>query len=254
MDYIKINQEILDEWREKFIKEFGSENEWKFAPDGIMNKGEYTKPDENGVFWRKRSQEGTKENDLWSKAPLRVLFLTKDENLFNFDIEAWDVREETFYAKHIGREQNVISGSFFYQNEACLLYGLLHTDLQNGLCDYDGFSWKEALDYSDEQIFARINCKKEGGKGSIKDKDLQTSIDKDFDLLKKQIIALDADIFVCCGSQNDNNIILNTLYDIYKDEFKYVDYGTGKGTAAHYNEKRNKLAIDAYHLAYQQKE
>lgn len=250
MDYIKINQEILDEWREKFIKEFGSENEWKFAPDGIMNKGEYTKPDENGVFWRKRSQEGTKENDLWSKAPLRVLFLTKDENLFNFDIEAWDVREETFYAKHIGREQNVISGSFFYQNEACLLYGLLHTDLQNGLCEYDGFSWKEALDYSDEQIFARINCKKEGGKGSIKDKDLQTSIDKDFDLLKKQIIALDADIFVCCGSQNDNNIILNTLYDIYKDEFKYVDYGTGKGTAAHYNEKRNKLAIDAYHLAY----
>ena len=63
MDYIKINQEILDEWREKFIKEFGSENEWKFAPDGIMNQGEYTKPDENGVFWRKRSQEGTKEND-----------------------------------------------------------------------------------------------------------------------------------------------------------------------------------------------
>jgi hypothetical protein len=256
MDYTEKNQTILDEWRAKFIEDKKAEEEYAdctpeeistlFAEDGIMNKGDYTQPDANGVFWRERSPEGIKENDLWSKTPLRVLFLTKDENA---EI-AWDVRGETFYAKHIKREQNVISGSFFYQNEACLLYGLLKSNFENSYQEFDGFTWEDALKLSEEQIFARVNLKKEIGGGKLENKDLQDAINKYFDYIKRQIVLLDADIFICCGSQSDNNIILNTLYDIYKDEFKYVDYGTGKGTAAHYNEKRNKLAIDAYHLAY----
>ena len=45
-------------------------------------------------------------------------------------------------------------------------------------------------------------------------------------------------------------MIFNDLYKIYPDEFKYIDFGFGKGTGLHYNENRNKLAIDAYHLAY----
>ena len=72
---------------------------------------------------------------------------------------------------------------------------------------------------------------------------LKESIDKYFDYLKEQILKIDADILVCCGSQNDNNIILNTVYDIYKDEFGYVN--CGKSSGMHYNKKRNKLAIDA---------
>lgn len=253
MNYIEENDKILKKWKEKFLKERGAENEWRFAPDGIMNKGKFDEKafHKDGVWWCKQSDEnGTKENDLWTKAPLRVLFLTKDENLYGDEISAWDVRRETFYAKHKEREQNAISGSFFYQNEMCLLYGLLHTNLLNGLCDFEDFSWKDALDFSNEQIFARINCKKEGGKETIKDKDLQDAIDKDFDLLKEQIIALDADIFICCGSQNENNIILNTLYKIYDNEFNYVSYRTDRGTGTHYNAKQNKLAFDAYHLAY----
>ena len=47
-----------------------------------------------------------------------------------------------------------------------------------------------------------------------------------------------------------NNIILNTVCDIYKDEFEYVNCVEGKGTGMHYNAKRNKLAIDAYHLSH----
>ena len=67
---------------------------------------------------------------------------------------------------------------------------------------------------------------------------------------EKQILNLDADILVCCGSQNDENLILNTVYDIYENEFKYMNFIDGKGTGMHYNKKRNKLAIDAYHLSY----
>lgn len=251
-DYVGKNQRILDEWRAKFIQDKQTDKDYDdwtqedlstlFAEDGIMNKGKMYKKDD--IIWR----ESGNENETWSKAPIRILFLTKDENA---DI-AWDVKSETFYAK--GLELPItdyqVSSSFFYQNEVCLLYGLLKSNLENGYQEFNDFTWEDALRFSDEQIFARINLKKEIGGGKLDNKDLQEAINKYFDYIKKQIVLLDADVFICCGSQSDNNILLNTLYDIYKDEFKYVDYGTGKGTAAHYNEKRNKLAIDAYHLAY----
>ena len=79
---------------------------------------------------------------------------------------------------------------------------------------------------------------------------LKESIDKYYDHLKEQILNIDADILVCCGHQKDDNLILNTIKDIYKDEFEYVPCVEGKGTGMHYNKSRNKLAIDAYHLAF----
>ena len=165
--------------------------------------------------------------------------------------EAWDVRAETFHEKGdlLPPDNKTISSSFFYCNEACLLYGLLNTKPNKKIL-FDSFSWQEALEFSDEKIFARINCKKEVGGPSISDYILQKEIGKYYDPLKAQIINLDADILICCGSQNDENLILNTVYDIYEKEFKYMNFIDGKGTGMHYNKKRNKLAIDAYHLAY----
>ncbi len=253
-DYVLENERILNEWCKKFVEDKLDDEEYKgyktkgyetedfFAKDGIMNKGKFK--NDNGTIWREASG---KENIKWSECPLRVLFLTKDENAD----EAWDVRRETFYEKggENPLQNNTVSGSFFYQNEACLLYGLRNTTPEK-MMSYDGFSWEEALRFSDEKIFARINCKKEVGGETILDSVLKDSIDKYYDYLKEQILNIDADILVCCGSQNDNNIILNTVYDIYKDEFEYVNCVEGKGTGMHYNAKQNKLAIDAYHLAF----
>lgn len=249
-DYVGENERILDEWREKFIAELGADNEWKFAPDGIMNKGEFSSPDENGVIWRERSNpEGSKENDLWVNTPLRILFLTKDENLYDDSIVAWDVRRETFHAKNSKVEDYKVSGSFFYRNEANILYGILNTTPFN-MVGYEEFAINDAVKFSDEQIFARINCKKEGGQETIENSILYETINRDHFLLKDQILNFDADIFLCCGSQGDANPALDLLYEIYKDEFTYCNYGTCKGTAVHYNEKRNKLALDVYHLAF----
>lgn len=239
-DYVAENKRILEEWRKSLMIE-----DYSFALDGIMNKGDFY-IDEYGAVRRK---ESGKENTLWNECPLRVLFLTKDENA---EI-AWDVRTETFYEKGYGLppENKTVSGSFFYQNEACLLYGLLNTKLaEDGMIKYDDFSWEDALKFSDENIFARINCKKEVGGSKILDSVLRDAIKENYKYLKEQILTLDADILVCCGSQNGNNLILNTVFEIYKDEFEYVNCVDGKGTGMHYNKKRNKLAIDAYHLAY----
>lgn len=239
-DYVAENKRILEEWRKSLMIE-----DYSFALDGIMNKGEFYIDEYEAV----RRKESGKENALWNECPLRVLFLTKDENA---EI-AWDVRTETFYEKGYGLppENKTISGSFFYQNEACLLYGLQNTKLaEYRMIKYDDFSWEDALRFSDEIIFSRINCKKEAGGPSILNIDLESAITKCSKYLKEQILNLDADILVCCGSQNGQNIILNTVCDIYKDEFKYADCVKGTGTGMHYNEKRNKLAIDAYHLAF----
>lgn len=252
-DYVEKNERVLEEWCKKFVEDKKEDEAYKgykvedyFAKDGIMNIGNKFYIDKNGVVWRKASG---KENIKWNECPLRVLFLTKDENTDGN--EAWDVRQETFYAKRYGLppHNKTISGSFFYQNEACILYGLLNTKPDNMIV-YDDFSWEEALRLSDKNIFARINCKKEVGYLTISNKDLKESINRYFYNLKKQIQNIDADILVCCGSQNGVNLILNTVYDIYKDEFEYVNCVEGEGTGIHYNAKRNKLAIDAYHMAY----
>ena len=258
-DYVAKNERILNEWCEKFVEDKKQDKEYKgyniekyFAKDGIMNFGDRFTMDENGTIWREASGE---ENTKWNECPVRVLFLTKDENTDGN--KAWDVRKETFYAKRYGLppQNNTISGSFFYQNEVCLLYGLLNTTPgKMVLFNDDDFTWENALRFSDCNIFARINCKKEVGYSTISNNDLQEAIDKYYDYLKKQILTLDADILVCCGSQKGNNVILNTVMEIYDKEYneKFEYYGCidGKGTGMHYNFQRNKLAIDAYHLAY----
>lgn len=255
MNFVEKNQDILNRWKAQFCLDKSKDPDYKdcdptdyFAEDGIMYKGEFEQ-DKEGKWSRNPSTNGIKENELWSNAPLRVLFLTKDENLFDYSIAVWDVRGETFHAENSTIEDYKISNSFFYKNEANILYGILHTTPEC-MIGFDEFSVKDAIAFSDDLIFARINCKKEGGGGSLENEDLRDAIKKDKEYLKEQILALDADIFICCGSQGDNNLILDLIKEIYYKEFEYCDYGTGKGTAAHFNEKRNKLALDIYHLAY----
>ena len=239
-DFVGKNQEILDKWKAKYPLQM----QGKFAEDGIMNKGDFATNNDDGDVWRNSGNE----NEMWAKAPLRVLFLTKDENISSTG-KVWDVRRETFHQKGTDEKQNIISDSAFYRNEANILYGILNTNIDN-LMGFHEFSYDDALKFSDDTIFARINCKKEGGGETITNEEFQNAIENFFDDLKDQIFELDADIIICCGHQQEKNIILNALYDIYPDEFKYIGLGDGKGTGLHYNAKRNKLAIDAYHLSY----
>lgn len=256
-DYIAENERILDEWYTKFVEDRKDDPAYKgynlvelFAKDGIMNKGEFeSKPDKFGVWWRNQSENGTIENTLWANAPLRVLFLSKDENLYDYSIPAWDVRRETFYAKDSELKENKFSDSFFYQNEACLLYSLLHTTPEKLVSTE--YTWEEALKFSNEQIFARINCKKEGGGGSCPNSLLLKAIENDGIYLKEQILNLDADIFICCGYsvsiKDTGNHMLNYLNTIGY-HFEYI--GEECGEDIYYDKQHNKIAINAYHLSY----
>lgn len=271
-DYVAENQRILDKWRNEYVKinkangsGYFNLHEY-FSPDGIMYKGEFQ--GEKRYFKKENEDKESfyplfrwvripsgEENVLWANAPLRLLFLTKDQNNGGGDNPAWDVRSETFrYISDKYKPEEMWidkSPGGFYKNLVYILYGILNTTADK-MVGYNDFTDNEALSFADEQIFARINCKKEVGGGKCENYDLQKAIDQDLKLLKEQILNLDADIFVCCGYSESivptGSHILNLLNEIgYNFE---QDSKEETGEWIYYDKKSNKVAINSYHLSY----
>lgn len=90
-NFVEKNEEILQKWEQEMLKN-GEEN---FAPDGIMYRGKIIFNESESSI---REQNSNAENKLWNNAPLRLLFLTKDQNTGGDD--AWDVRGERFFSKN----------------------------------------------------------------------------------------------------------------------------------------------------------
>jgi hypothetical protein len=246
-DYVAENERILNEWRNQL-------NQYEyFAPDGIMYKGEFRgayKYYENGEYkFRWVRIPSGRENILWTNAPLRVLFLTKDQD--SSGDTAWDVRSETYWYADDNItpiERRLDTKSVFNRNLVYILYGILKTSADQPMA-YNDFTDKEALSFSDKQIFARINCKKEVGEDKCPDNVLVDAINRDQSFLERQIKNLDSDIFVCCGYSQSipetGNRMLNFLNSIGynfkpQDEEKWIFYDSNK----------NKVAINSYHLSY----
>ena len=260
-DYVAENKRILEEWRKSYVEANQqlypncSNLDEYFALDGIMFKGEFfpnPKKFQNGdeIFsWRREPSDpyGSKENELWTKAPLRILYLTKDQNTSG-DV-AWDVRSETFRYPDVNRKPEdmcLYTQCAFFRNLVYSLYGIMKTTADSPM-KYDGFSNEDALEFADKQIFARINCKKEVGWDRCYDGDLKNAIENDKEILKRQIENLDADIFVCCGySQYIGNRMINLLNEIGYNFKQEVDEWI------YFDEERNKIAINTYHLSYTQ--
>ena len=259
-DYVAENELILKEWRKSYIDTNQSlypdcsNLEEYFALDGIMFKGDF-KPNPktfiNGdtTFSWIRESDAIKENKLWANAPLRILYLTKDQNSSG-DV-AWDVRSESFRypdANYEPEKMCLYTQCVFFRNLVYSLFGIVNTTAGHPQ-SYD-FTNEEALKLVDEQIFARINCKKEVGGDKCNDNDLKKAIEKDKEMLKRQIDNLDADVFVCCGYseyiEKSGNRMLNILNEIGYNFIPEVD------DWIYYDIKRNKIAINSYHLSYLQ--
>ena len=256
-DYVAENERILNDWRKKYVEENQSLyptcpnlGEY-FAPDGIMFKGDFRCDyweEENGNkrFRRWMRKPSGEENPLWANAPLRLLFLTKDQNTGE-DNPAWDVRSETFryLSEKYKPEELWIDSSpgLFFKKLVHTLYGILKTTAGQPM-DNNGFTDKDALSFADDQIFARINCKKEVGGGDCKPAVLKKALDCDWNkkFLKQQILNLDADIFVCCGLMSFMPNLLNDIGYHFEpqDDDKWIYYDT----------EENRLAINSYHPSY----
>lgn len=227
-DYVEENERILEKWRKR-NEERGEKN---FADDGIMYRGKIEEFD----YGTERFSDKEQENKMWNEAPLRILFLTKDQNAGGYD--AWDVRGETGNLSYA-----------FFRNLMYQLYGLVNTK-PGYKSDYK-FTNEQAIELYNTFPIARINAKKEAGKSSISNYTLRYYIERDEDLLKEQILNLDADIIVCCGySENieeSGNLLLNFLknecqYNLIKqDDDGWIYYDN--------NEKKPKIAINNWHFS-----
>lgn len=235
-NYVAINDSILKEW-ETSSQKYGEHN---FAPDGIMYRGEILAYGD-GAGIEREPDEHNIENTNWANAPLRILFLTKDQN--SAGETAWDVRTET------GRK-SVDAESIpylFYRNLMYQLYGLVKTT-SNFKPDYT-FSNKEAVELYDSFPLARINAKKESGANSVSNSTLRKYLERDSDLISRQIDNLDADIIVCCGFsesiEESGNLLLNFL-----NHHGYNFIQIENNTWMYYDAEKNKLAINNWHLSY----
>ena len=233
MNFVEKNDSILQKWKEhnEKVEKTINQEDPKFASDGIMFRGEI---DQN-----ERYSNPEKENELWENAPIRYLFLTKDQNAGGE--EAWDVRSE------IGRS-NKDSCSIryqFYRNLMYILYGIINSE--DILCGYEDFTNEQAIQTYDSAPLARINVKKQAGGSSIDNKTLKTYIERDKEFLIEQITALDADVLICCGYsdsiEDTGNIILNFLN---KEIYNF----TRINEWIYYDDKTKKVAINAWHLSY----
>lgn len=239
-DYVKTNQEILNEWQDEFIKNGGDSNYFCF--DGIMFRGDAERDSANWAH-----KEGGNENSLWKNAPLRILFLTKDQNT-DRDSGAWDLRKESYHNPKSEYKDYILWLQLkFHRTLVRSLYGLIKTTPE-AFVQYDDIDDSEALKYSDEYPYARINCKKKAGGPSCLNSVLIDAMNKDSSFLAKQIANLEADIFICCGNQNDNNEILNFL-NLHGYNFEWTDKDSYD---VHYDSNKNAIAIDTYHFSYPQ--
>lgn len=241
-NYTELNQQILDEWKDAYVKDGGNAD--LFSEDGIMNRGEIQQHD-NGICTQDPSG---KENELWSNAPIRILYLSKDQNVAGDD-EAWDVRAESYHKKYSSPADNLLSIQYrFPKMLVRTLYGLAKATPSSYLSYEDAIEKdSEALAVADTFPFARINCKKEaGGPACLQDK-LNQNMEKYQQLLSRQIANLDADVFVCCGNQNETNVIMDFLN---ANGYNFANETEKESYDVHYDAIHNKIAIDSYHLSY----
>lgn len=225
----KTEQKILDEWR-KYAESINDAHE--FSEDGLLYRG-------NIFFeydtWHRK--EG-KEEELWLNARRKLLIITKELN----DTEAWNIREET------GR-QNCAAFSYhrgvpFIKNLRMWSYGLL-----NSTSDYYP-EFDEARDmnvsgpFFENAPIAHINCKKQCGGAQISQKTLSEYINRYSIFLKSQIALYDADVILCCGNANGQNLIFDFVKSQYLDDLQLVD---DTGNWIYHSPSTGKIVIDSYH-------
>lgn len=224
-DYVAENERILNEWRKNNEKN----GETNFADDGIMYRGIIEEFD----YGTERFSDEDQENKMWNEAPLRILFLTKDQNAGGYD--AWDVRGETGNLSYA-----------FFRNLMYQLYGLVNTRL-GYKADYK-FTNEQAIELYNSFPIARINAKKEAGVSSVSNHTLKYYIERDSRYLKEQILNLDADIIVCCGYSENVEESGNLLLNFLKKEC-YPGLNKQDNNWIYFDEENNNIAINNWHLS-----
>lgn len=228
MSIYKDNEQLLNEWE---IASINNKEEADFVHDGILYRGKVIYINDG---WK---HEPGNEEELWENSSKRILYITKE--LYDGEGgDAWDIRCETCRKNETGENTILLdTRSRFTKNYPYLTYGLANITA-NHYIDFDGFSDEDAIQNFDNCTLARINVKKQYGNAKINDSTLVKYINKYSNLLKQQILLLDADIIVSCGGK-----IFNFLRDSCYNLERINDW-------IYYDASLNKVIINSWHLSY----
>lgn len=247
-NYLGINDQILKEWKEEFVRR-GNKSE-RFSYDGIMYKGKiYRECGTDDSNWvRDRSDENyTVENKLWETAPLRILFLSKDQYIG--DNKAYESYMTSFRNKKTALEDYRLISSPFLKRMAYAIYGLSKSTPDEVVpFGYPAEHEEEVLRWIDDFPFAWINCKKEGGGSTCSNSALVSAMNDYKDFLVKQIQNVDADIIVCCGySENLSQSTGYPILDFLKENVYDFEYAGNEYQDIWFDKNSGKLAIGSWH-------
>lgn len=245
-NYLAINQQILKEWGDEFERRGHDRN--LFSEDGIMYKG-VIRRDMCNHWVRHPSDPVTfeKENKLWDAAPLRILFLSKEQYIG--DQAAYESNMTSFHNERAELEDNRLTSVIFLRRMAWSLYGLSKST-PSAVVPFDDVYGHdtEVLQCVDELPFAWINCKKEGGGAACSNAALIDAMNEYKDYLVKQIRNVDADIIICCGHKEGlKNSTGNLILDFLKNNMFNLEYAGNDYQDLWYDKVTNKLAIDSWH-------
>lgn len=254
-EYILSHQELVDKanYRKRSLNSKVSLNGIKkpICEDGILHHGgiEY-----KGGCWT-RNSNGHECMD-YINSPIRLLVATKDSNegveeyvdTTNLGVE-WDIRNETLRCNNKGGEI-CIEGTFAntYMRIVCILM-LLHnsscskTEILKTLNDTEMCRtiWENAP-------VARINMKKQPGKGSVRDNLLSSYIFLYEDVLKSQIELLCPTVIVNSAGKPGMDFFKRTYKGLRCIDEKY---GTGREKWIYADQANNNVTvIDVYHFSF----
>lgn len=248
--YMQKNNEILEAWKEQFKLNGGDPN--TFSEDGIMYMGEieYDSADTQ-LYWRYPSDKNfSKENMLWSKCPIRFLFLTKDQNG-----GAWDARYETYCDPNSELDNPKVWKRFKFNKMIAYIFRGLVSVVENNYKTLQEIkdNQKSCIKVFETYPVARINCKKEGGGSLCSNQVLFNHMHKYQEYLLQQIDNLDADVLICCEHHENNNAWFGNkgLGNIFIEFLNQNGYNFEWNMNGIWIDKtRRKVAIDSYHLSY----
>lgn len=229
-------QKILDDW--KLSSNLQGDNCFNY--DGLILRGK-PRRDEKGNWYYVKGEE---EKNWCSNLGKRILVISKDLPYdCDEDIRIWTCRDNS--KEHICIEENTFMG-----NLARWIVGVYDIITKGKYAPYDELDETHIIEVYDSIPLARINCKKETGKGTCSDEILKEYCERYKRFLKEQIMLYDADIIICCGVYKVIESLLRSIFtriEHIETRFKKNEKWIYKGVK---NDNKSVYIIDSYHPSY----
>lgn len=241
--------ELFNEWQASYLE--SEEAAKRFCEDGLVLK-------------YKHEENGYDINSEWERAARRIMFIVKDcPDKEGYDTRSLLVGYPDNEASRINAERTRNLKGGFFKNIAKLLYGLYNmTEENKGKELNDSVEDASRLKTLFNEVpFAYVEAKKLAGGKTCNDAVLARTLEKDGQLLAREIDILSPNIIVCCDTHGIifDSVVRNYFKGIVPDDahrwvYKYGERPYDFECKLYYYADEGVLLFNSYHPTSQGKE